>query len=170
MPKTTIFTLLAVGLAVGFVLFYRSAEASSKAVPQTERQAKKQEKKQQKKETEKQDEKPQEAVLARFMRKKLDASNKVLKGLMTDDFEDIEKGADALLAMSMQERWRVSADPTYGRFSREYRSAVRKLQAKSKKETTDGAALAWIDVTMSCIECHDWVRNIVVADHELPPR
>ncbi len=121
---------------------------------------------QQKKADDQKQEKPKKPVLARFMRKKLDASNKVLEGLMTDDFEMIEKASNDLLKISMQERWRISADPTYARFSREYRNTINKLKAKAKKGSTDGTALAWMDVSMSCIECHDWVRNMVIADIE----
>jgi len=26
--------------------------------------------------------------------------------------------------------------------------------------------MAWVDVTMKCLKCHEWVRNTVLADAE----
>lgn len=152
--------LFGVTSAAGVVVY---ASHASAARLQTEKQTKDTQEK--KKDAQEKPKKPQPA-LTRFMRKKLDASNKVLEGLMTDDFDMIEKASDDLLKISMEERWRISADPTYGRFSREFRSTIKKLKTKAKKDSIDGTALAWMDVSMSCIECHEWVRNIIIADAE----
>lgn len=107
------------------------------------------------------DEKP---ILSKFMRQKLAASNSVLEGLVMDDLDAVTKASDKLLQMSMTEKWRVTNDPTYARFSKDYQRTVERLKAKSKQGTVDGAALAWMDVTLSCIECHEWVRNVVIVE------
>lgn len=107
------------------------------------------------------DEKP---ILSKFMRQKLAASNSVLEGLVMDDLKAVTKASDKLLQMSMTEKWRVTNDPTYARFSKDYQRTVERLKAKSKQGTVDGAALAWMDVTLSCIECHEWVRNVVIVE------
>lgn len=111
----------------------------------------------------KQDDEEQTEV-ARFMRKKLAASNKILEGLCVDDMTLVDQGAAALLKMSDAERWRASTDMMYLHHSREFRRAVETLQQKAKKKNPDGSALAWVDVTMSCIRCHAWVRDTMVAD------
>ena len=165
--------LLALSLAAGIVMaVYQSANAAPSRLEPTNQTRQAQDKPnkppvEQKKKKKKKDDK-KEPILARFMRQKLGASNRVLKGLVTDDFEEIEKGADALMKMSLAEEWRVSNDPSYARFSLDYQNTVRKLKAKAKKGTIDGSALAWVDVTMSCIECHEWIRNTVIVENDFP--
>lgn len=107
---------------------------------------------------------PKTGPLAQFMRQKLEASNMILEGLVVDDLKLINKGSERLTRISNAEQWRITNDPTYGRFSREFRGTLTKLKEKSKKGSLDGAALAWMDVTLSCIECHEWVRNTIIAD------
>ncbi|MCP4782818.1 MAG: hypothetical protein GY903_15340 [Fuerstiella sp.] len=110
------------------------------------------------------DTKGQEAILKGFMRMKLNASNQILEGLVVDDLTLVVKGSEALLKMSAAEKWRASNDMMYLQRSRDFRQSVELLRNKAKKASIDGAALAWVDVTMSCIQCHEWVRNVLVAD------
>lgn len=108
--------------------------------------------------------KAKEPALAKFMRAKLKASNQILEGLCMEDFESIQKGAETLKSMSEEERWRVSNDVMYRQHSAEYRNAVDSiLTAAKEKKNLDSAALAWTKTTLSCIECHRWVRNTLVA-------
>lgn len=107
------------------------------------------------------DEKSQLSV---FMRRKLEASNQILEGLVIDDMTKVNLGANRLLEMSKAERWRASNDMMYMHHSREFRRSVETMQEKANKKSIDGAALAWIDVTMSCIRCHEWVRDTMMAD------
>ena len=110
-------------------------------------------------------------ILRKFMRRKLGSSTRILEGLVTEDAGKISRGATELLTMSEEEKWRASNDMMYLQHSREFRDTVRKLHVKAKSGSLDGAALAWIDVTMSCISCHDWVRDVLVVGTELrePP-
>ncbi len=94
-----------------------------------------------------------------FMRKKLDASSKIMEGLCLEDAALIKEGADALGAMSKVEIWNVMLDPDYREHSREFRDNAAKLSAAAEAGDFDKAALRWFDVTMSCIECHDHVRS-----------
>ncbi|MCR9201234.1 MAG: hypothetical protein NXI04_21545 [Planctomycetaceae bacterium] len=118
------------------------------------------------------EEKVPPSPLARFMRKKLGASNLILEGLCVDNMAKIEKGVGQLLDMSDEERWRVSNDVLYLNHSREFRRAVLNLKEKAAASSSDGVALAWIDVTMNCIRCHSWVRDTIIVGQDerpLPP-
>ena len=42
------------------------------------------------------------------------------------------------------------------------------VHPQSKKKSPDGAALAWLDVTMECIKCHEWVRDTMLANVPAP--
>lgn len=114
-------------------------------------------------------EKAKEPALAKFMRAKLNASAQILEGLCLEDFEAIQKGAEKLQSMSNEERWRVSNDAMYRQQSAEFRDAVDNiLTAAKEKKNLDSAALAWTKTTLSCIECHRWVRNTLLADQTQP--
>lgn len=96
--------------------------------------------------------------LSAFMRKKLDASSKILEGITTEDKQLIMDGADTLLTMSKAEMWNVIADEDYREFNHEFRSSVRKLRAAAEKDNLDNATLQWMDTVKSCVECHKYVR------------
>ncbi|WP_166831771.1 hypothetical protein [Thalassoroseus pseudoceratinae] len=101
--------------------------------------------------------------LAKFMRGKLDASSQILDGLCTEDFRKIISGASKLQELSAAESWRVSTDVMYRQHSAELRGAVKDLLNAASKKNLDGAALAWTRTTLSCIECHKWVRATLIS-------
>lgn len=105
--------------------------------------------------------------LRRFMRQKLQASTLILEGLCTDDLSLVSDGAGTLLKMSHEEKWRVSNDMMYRRYSREFESAAEELQKEADAQDIHGSSLAWVNVTMKCLKCHEWVRNTVIADSEV---
>ena len=109
-----------------------------------------------------------EPALRSFMRQKLDASNKILEGLVTDNLTAVGEGADSLMQMSSEAKWRVSNDVLYRRYSTEFMSAVGELKDTAQAGNADGAALAWMSATMRCLKCHEWVRNTVLADRIEP--
>lgn len=110
---------------------------------------------------------PKKVALAKFMREKLTASSQVLEGLCTEDYDLITKGAKHLKTMSSAEKWRVSNDAMYRQHSAEFRSGVDRLLKAAKAKKIDAAALAWTKTTLNCIECHRWVRAMLIADTRL---
>lgn len=104
--------------------------------------------------------------LKKFMRKKLDASSSVLEGLCTEDLQLVADGAEILMAMSREEQWRVSNDGMYRRYSREFINAVEELQKEAEDNDMNGTSLAWVNVTMKCLKCHEWVRTAVLAEQD----
>jgi hypothetical protein len=111
------------------------------------------------------DQKKRDRPLSEFMQQKLDASSEILRGLMIDDLELVEENSDKLLKMSREEKWRASNDMMYLQHSAQFGNAVDELRQKAKDKSMDGASLAWINVTMSCIQCHNWVRNTIIVDN-----
>lgn len=102
---------------------------------------------------------------AAFMRRKLEASNQILEGLVTEDAELVLKGAKVLVEMSSAEKWQVKHDVMYKQYSSEFQQAARKLVEAAEKENFDAATLKWIDTTMKCVECHKFVRGARLADN-----
>ena len=97
--------------------------------------------------------------LAHFMRKKLDASSKILEGLAIEDMDLIRTGASSLLQMSKAELWNVITDAEYREFNSEFRSSLRKLEEAATNKNLDNALLQWIDTQKGCVECHKYVRD-----------
>ena len=116
--------------------------------------------------TEKADESAKKTPLEAFMRKKLDASSKILEGLCQEDAGLIKEGADALAAMSKAEVWNVLTDADYREHSREFRDNAARVAKAAEAGDFDKAALRWFDVTMSCLDCHDHVRGDRKKDTE----
>lgn len=105
-------------------------------------------------------------TLATFMRQKMEASHDIMEGLLMEDGKLINKAAKKLKSMSDTERWRVSNDIMYRNHSEDFRNAVEKLIVASKGNSIDRAALSWFDVTLSCIDCHRYVRTTLIAKNE----
>ena len=103
------------------------------------------------------------STLSVFMRKKLQASSQILEGLTVEDLDIVVKGANTLNRISSAERWRIHNDVMYKQFSGEFQRMTRELIAAAEDDNLDKAALKWMDLTMSCIECHRYVRNNLVV-------
>lgn len=98
-----------------------------------------------------------------FMRKKLTASQDIIEGLALEDFELIEKGAKQLKAMSAAAEFVVVSDPIYASHADDFRRAVSKMERAAREKRIDGATLGYVDMTMTCVECHKFVRTIKIA-------
>lgn len=108
----------------------------------------------------------QQRELSRLMADKLRNSQAVLEGLATANFKKISAGADELLQISRTAEWMVLKTPRYELHSNEFRRAAETLAQKARSKNLDGAALAYFDLTMSCLRCHQYVRE--VRDASLP--
>lgn len=100
---------------------------------------------------------------SKFMRQKLEATSKIVEGLVTDDSELVTDGAKVLVEMSSAEKWQVQNNVMYKQYSAEFQQAARRLLESAEKDNLDRAALQWIDATMSCIDCHKFVRGASLA-------
>lgn len=97
--------------------------------------------------------------VAVFMRAKLAHSQDVLEGLAIEDFDLIEKAAQQLSLVSEDASWQVLQTEDYARQSADFRRSCDSLRRAAKARNLDGAALAWMEVTLKCIQCHKYVRD-----------
>jgi len=98
-----------------------------------------------------------------FMREKLELSQRVLEGLATEDYDLIIAKGTKLSAMSKDIDWRVFENPDYDQQSAAFRRHVDSLVKAAKDKNLDAATLAYVRVTMSCVDCHKFVRGKLVA-------
>ncbi len=99
---------------------------------------------------------------AESMRMKLEYSKKVLEGLTLEDYETISKNAKALKKLIADARWEAPTipDPSdYDVFTGEFQRLTDELDKKAKDKNIDGATLAYLRLTMNCVNCHRYVRQ-----------
>ena len=99
---------------------------------------------------------------AEFMRMKLEYSKGVLDGVVNEKYDQIIKDAKALRRLSEAAEWEVVGIPnvqSYLPYTREFQRLTEELEAKAKAKNVDGAALAYMQLTMNCVNCHKYVRN-----------
>lgn len=98
-----------------------------------------------------------------FMRDKLELAQGILEGLSVENYDLIISRSQKLSAMSQQVDWKVFENPDYEQQSMAFRRNVDALTKAAKNKNLDGATLAYVRVTMSCVECHKYVRGRLVA-------
>ena len=101
-----------------------------------------------------------------FMRAKLADSQKVLEGLTTEDFDLIAKNSQAMSLLSQATNWQVLQTQEYLQQSQDFRRTADALTEEARKKNLDGAALAYVELTMKCINCHKYVRRVRMAEVE----
>jgi len=104
-----------------------------------------------------------------FMRDKLELSQRVLEGLATEDYDLIIAKGTKLSAMSKEADWRVFENPDYDQQSVLFRRHVDSLVKAARGKNLDAATLAYVRVTMSCVDCHKLVRGKLVASADAVP-
>ena len=103
---------------------------------------------------------PQPDQVAIFMRAKLAHADHVLEGLAIEDYEMIERAAQELSLASLDSNWQVLQTEDYVRQSAEFRRSCDLLKKAAQDKNLDGATLAWMDVTLKCVQCHKYVRDV----------
>lgn len=98
--------------------------------------------------------------LRQMMQKKLEHSQKVLEGITQNDFDKIAKHAEEMILISKSTEWMVLKTPQYELHSNEFRRIAESLIQNAKDKNLDGAALAYLDLTMNCVKCHKYVREV----------
>lgn len=102
---------------------------------------------------------PEPDRVAVFMRAKLGHADRVLEGLAVADYAMIERAAQELSLASLDSNWQVLQTEDYVRQSAEFRRACDALKKAAQEKNLDGAALAWVDATLKCVQCHKYVRD-----------
>ena len=102
--------------------------------------------------------------MSALMRKKLEHSQKVLEGITTQDYKMISSNADELIAISTDAEWKAALKtPRYGVHSNDFRREAEDLIKAAKEKNVDAAAVAYVEMTLTCVKCHKHVREERIA-------
>jgi ABC-type sugar transport system substrate-binding protein len=105
----------------------------------------------------------QTAATGRLMREKLGHAQRVLEALTTSDYALLERESTALSQATKQLGWMVLKTPQYSRQSDAFLRASEDLLAAAKAHDLDLAAMHYMSLTMSCYQCHRYVKNQRIA-------
>jgi hypothetical protein len=94
-----------------------------------------------------------------LMEKKLAVAQKLLGALALNDFPAIKEYAETLNDLSKQAAWKLLETPRYESYSDEFQRVTLKMAQQGRDRNIDGAALAYVDMTLTCVKCHQHVRD-----------
>jgi hypothetical protein len=106
---------------------------------------------------------PEKPKAPELMQKKLKHAQKLLEALANNDFPALAKNADELIQISKEAEWRAIKTPRYELFSDQFRSHAEELVKHAKDKNIDGVALAYVEMTLSCVKCHKYIREVRMA-------
>ncbi len=109
---------------------------------------------------------PQPGGVKRLMADKLKYAKTLLEGIALADYDRITRSAEELIQLSKTAEWMVVRTPKYELHSNEFRRAAESIIQKAKAKNIDGVTLGYFELTMSCVRCHSYVRE--VRDARLP--
>ena len=99
------------------------------------------------------------------MKQKLSASQNILAGLTKGDFEAIDKNAQSMLVVEYLEKWLRADTPGYNMKLKDFEYANKALRLAAHEKNMDGATIAYIQLTLSCVHCHKLVRDTVKIEN-----
>jgi hypothetical protein len=94
-----------------------------------------------------------------FMRVKLDHAQQLLAAIALEDYESISRHSQKISLLTEDENWRVLQTIDYRRHSDDFRRASNAVTDAARKKNLDGAVLAYMQMTMHCVQCHKHVRS-----------
>jgi hypothetical protein len=102
---------------------------------------------------------PAEQSMSVWMRKKLDYSQNILAGIANADFDKIAENAEAMRRLSKVEGFVRGRTPGYRTQLQIFEEATDEVIRQANKDNVEGAALAFTQVAMSCVNCHKHLRE-----------
>lgn len=93
------------------------------------------------------------------MVRKLTHAQKVFEALAREDFDLLRTHADGLAGCVKDVTWRINDSERYTLFTADFAREAASLQKAAKEKRGDAAALAFIDMTLTCVKCHRYLRD-----------
>ena len=106
-----------------------------------------------------QEKKPAPKKPPTVMQRKLAHAQKVLEALALNDFDKIATNADDLTQCAQEAGWKVVKTARYDLYSNDFMRHLDSMKKAAKAKNLDAAALAYVEVTLTCVKCHQYVRE-----------
>lgn len=105
----------------------------------------------------------QTTATARVMRQKLIDAQGVMAAVVTSNWGELDRRSKALAKATEDPAWLVLRTPEYAKQGEAFLRAVNDLQDAAARRDADGAPLAYVALTMRCVQCHRYVARARIA-------
>jgi hypothetical protein len=102
---------------------------------------------------------PEQAKVSELMQRKQRLTHEVLDALIKRDFKRINKDASTLVSISKAAEFQVHRGPRYSKYSADFQEAAEKMAKNARDKNEDGTTLGFTEMMLSCIHCHDYIRE-----------
>jgi hypothetical protein len=83
----------------------------------------------------------------------------LLGALAIGDFDRMISNSKELQRISLEARWSQPHSPAYAAYGDDFRAALGRIVIAAEKQNIDGASLNYVQVVLTCIQCHKVVRE-----------
>jgi hypothetical protein len=97
--------------------------------------------------------------VTKVMTHKLDYTHEMLESIIKEEFSELEDLSFRLVALTGTEDWKVIRTEAYNRHTADFVDAVEAFRKAHDHKDIDESAQAYIDMTLSCVRCHKYVRE-----------
>jgi hypothetical protein len=105
----------------------------------------------------------QTPATGRLMREKLAHTQRILEALTTSNYDLLARESVALSQVTNAPAWTVLKMPEYRRQSEEFLRITEDLAAAATNRDLDLAAMRFSALTMSCYQCHRYIKSMRIA-------
>lgn len=93
------------------------------------------------------------------MREKLGHTQKILEAVVTSDWVSLETHSRELERLTNDPRWMILNYPEYSRHSRAFVRSVQALHTAAAQRDLEKTPVAYVAVTLQCVECHRYLAR-----------
>jgi len=101
----------------------------------------------------------QTVALDRLMRVKLEHSQQLLGALVTSNWAELQRHSEELRRVAQDPAWTVLTTPEYVGQTTAFLRASEDLVDAASRRDSEAASLAYVSMTMSCVQCHRYVAR-----------
>jgi len=94
-----------------------------------------------------------------LMRDKLANATKALEGLSMEDYGKIAEAGDFMYMISRAASWHVIPTERYAQISKNFQEQALDLKRHAEKKNLDAASLDYTRITLTCVQCHTYMRE-----------
>lgn len=100
------------------------------------------------------------ATKAAIMRLKLEPAKKILEGIALGDFQAVRKNTEQIRLLTLDEGWMLVQTDDYRQQTKNFERSLNLLNRMCDEKDIEGVTLAYMQVTMRCVECHQRMRDL----------
>jgi hypothetical protein len=105
----------------------------------------------------------QSVQLKRVMQTKLEHAQRILGDVVTSNWTALQSDAAALQQTTKDPAWAVLTTPEYVRQTTSFVRATEDLLDAAKRRDPEATPLAYVSLTLSCVQCHRHVARMRIA-------